>query len=187
MYHFRDLTGRRFGKLYVIKQDTERTKSGGLKWLCVCDCGTTKSMSSSNITRRLNTGCGCGRGKTITLKLDREDALFKALYRQYRNSAKTRKIKFDLSVSEFESLIYSDCYYCGAEPQQKFSGYSLSYLAKYVNNPILYNGIDRVNNKKGYILENCLPCCWFCNRAKGDSSYEEFMEWRTRIAYFTLY
>ncbi len=30
-----------------------------------------------------------------------------------------------------------------------------------------YNGIDRVDNSKGYILSNCKPCCGHCNYIKG--------------------
>jgi hypothetical protein len=31
---------------------------------------------------------------------------------------------------------------------------------------IEYNGIDRVDNEKGYLVENCVPCCFTCNSLK---------------------
>lgn len=45
---------------------------------------------------------------------------------------------------------------------------------------ILKSGIDRVENDKGYILDNCVPCCAQCNRDKGSSSLCDFVArtWR---------
>ena len=31
----------------------------------------------------------------------------------------------------------------------------------------VYNGIDRVDNSKGYTLNNILVCCYDCNTKKG--------------------
>lgn len=45
----------------------------------------------------------------------------------------------------------------------------------------IYNGIDRVDNAVGYILENCIPCCEFCNKAKGTKTYFDFLDWICRL------
>ena len=37
------------------------------------------------------------------------------------------------------------------------------------------NGIDRINNTKGYIKGNCAPCCKKCNYMKRDMLKEEFI------------
>lgn len=39
------------------------------------------------------------------------------------------------------------------------------------------NGIDRVDNSKGYTSDNCVPCCWACNNAKKNNSSSEFLAW----------
>lgn len=44
-----------------------------------------------------------------------------------------------------------------------------------------FNEIDRVDNSKGYITSNVVPCCKFCNAAKGTSTVTEFMYWLTHI------
>lgn len=36
--------------------------------------------------------------------------------------------------------------------------------------------IDIIDNNKGYIVDNIIPCCIVCNRAKGNMSLEEFEE-----------
>ncbi len=37
--------------------------------------------------------------------------------------------------------------------------------------------IDRKDNLLGYSKENSLPCCFVCNRAKGNMSYKNFILW----------
>jgi len=62
----RDLTGLKFGKLTVFKQDTSYTGIGK-KWLCKCDCGSEKIISvyTSNLTRGTTQSCGCLYGKQL--------------------------------------------------------------------------------------------------------------------------
>lgn len=57
-----DLTGKRFGKLIVIKK-VMSDKSGHSKWLCLCDCGKIKEILGDNIRRGLCKSCGCGHIK----------------------------------------------------------------------------------------------------------------------------
>jgi hypothetical protein len=53
---------------------------------------------------------------------------------------------------------------------------------KYYNGEYLYNGLDRVDNTKGYIISNIVSCCGQCNRAKGILSQEEFLQWLKRAS-----
>jgi len=48
-----DLTGKRFGKLVVIKY------CGTSKWLCLCDCGNKKIINSKNFKNGNTKSCGC--------------------------------------------------------------------------------------------------------------------------------
>jgi hypothetical protein len=47
----------------------------------------------------------------------------------------------------------------------------------YCKSPIKTIGIDRIDNSQGYSIENCVPCCMVCNRAKGILSLEDFKNW----------
>jgi hypothetical protein len=61
-----------------------------------------------------------------------------------------RRMLFDLSYEQWDSLIRSPCYLCG-------------YAS------IKGIGIDRVDNTiRSYSLENCRPCCGSCNSMKHD-------------------
>lgn len=60
----KDLTGKRFGMLTVMKQVgfTERNKHGlrYALWLCKCDCGNQRILNTGTLTRTTyNHSCGC--------------------------------------------------------------------------------------------------------------------------------
>lgn len=42
--------------------------------------------------------------------------------------------------------------------------------------PYVWNGIDRVDNSKGYTMKNCVPCDGVVNKAKLCMSKDEFLE-----------
>ena len=57
-----DMTGKRFGKLIVLRRD-ESKKTKGAHWVCVCDCGNQKSIDGSRLRNGNTKACGCQRGK----------------------------------------------------------------------------------------------------------------------------
>lgn len=105
--------------------------------------------------------------------------MHKKLIKKYITNAKKRNLEWSLSEDEALELFSSDCYYCGVYPSQEFNYYNSEKYTKetYLKNTTFYNGIDRIDNNKGYFLMNCVPCCKKCNYAKRDMSIEEFEEW----------
>ena len=81
---------------------------------------------------------------------------------QYRTSARVRNLEFKLDKDVFNLIISDNCIYCG-------------------HNPSPINGIDRVDNTKGYLVGNCVPCCVICNKAKASLTLEEFKNWVDKI------
>ena len=77
------------------------------------------------------------------------------LYRQYNRMCCRRNVFWDLTLEQFQKITSSPCYYCGKEPSQKSRSYT-------------YNGIDRLDGKKGYVPTNVAPCCRDCNWLKGN-------------------
>ena len=55
-----DLTGKRFGKLTVIKKHNQ-DKWGGWNWLCRCDCGNETVVSGGHLRGMKTKSCGCSR------------------------------------------------------------------------------------------------------------------------------
>lgn len=54
-----NLTGRRFGKLYVIEPLEARGKGGSVQWLCRCDCGNDVIVNANMLMRGRTQSCGC--------------------------------------------------------------------------------------------------------------------------------
>lgn len=63
MGSFIDLSGQRFGKLSVIRENG-RNKGGQVLWLCKCDCGTMKTLTGGNLRTENAKSCGCGKGES---------------------------------------------------------------------------------------------------------------------------
>lgn len=62
---FVDLTGRKFGKLTVIKRVEDSVTRSGKKlvtWECKCDCGNICKVRSTNLKSGNSTSCGCNQG-----------------------------------------------------------------------------------------------------------------------------
>jgi len=52
---YKDMTGKRFGNLVVIKK--VGSQKNGIIWLCKCDCGNTKEIIKCNLTSTKTCGC----------------------------------------------------------------------------------------------------------------------------------
>lgn len=64
-----DLTGKRFGRLTVIRQDGYHYYPGSKRktqWLCKCDCGNTVTVIGSDLNNGHTQSCGCFRKESAT-------------------------------------------------------------------------------------------------------------------------
>lgn len=68
MSKLEDLSGQRFGRLVVLYRDTKSKPSGGTKWICLCDCGNTKSVVATNLKNRRTRSCGCLQSELTSLR-----------------------------------------------------------------------------------------------------------------------
>lgn len=91
----------------------------------------------------------------------------KMLYGKWKRSIKSRHSN-ELSESEYLELAKLDCMYCGDKPSNIYT------LPRNYDNYIEYQGIDRIDPNKEYVMDNVVPCCWVCNKMKTDMTIEEF-------------
>jgi hypothetical protein len=171
-----DLQGKRFGRWVVVGYKGPN-KFGKAQWSCVCDCGTEKVVKAQSLINGDSKSCGCFNKDSLRQRIQLPDghAALNAFFNQYQNNARNKGRSFDLSKDEFKKLVNSDCAYCGSKP-------SLFYKKTGANGPALVNGIDRVDNTKGYTVENSIPCCHSCNMMKRDKTTNDFLEHIARIA-----
>lgn len=64
--------GDKFGRLTVVRKVESYVSPSGNKtgrWECLCDCGSTSSVLTSNLSRGISTSCGCfARENTSRIK-----------------------------------------------------------------------------------------------------------------------
>ena len=180
--NFIDLANKRFGKLLVLKR-AKNTNRGQTRWKCRCDCGNTIITRSTNLRQGDTKSCGCSQKEIVqkqglSNKLPDNQSAKNRLYDSYKKSAKNREIFFDLTQKQFESFLQQTCFYCGQVPTTLFNWDGRSNF--------LYNGIDRVDNSKGYVSENCKSCCSTCNFMKREMSKDCFLNHINQIYKFSL-
>lgn len=63
----KNLVGQRFGRLQVLELGV-RLRKGKTLWVCVCDCGQTKSIGANCLQRGVTRSCGCLRRETASAR-----------------------------------------------------------------------------------------------------------------------
>ena len=205
-----DLTGQRFGNWTVLYRTTN-SSSNKVRWVCQCDCEqqTIRPVEAKSLKSNTSTNCGCQRNVKISEQKDKQirqrdengNIVLKKCFRCgewlsienfwknssqkdgytneckiccssakenryniYKKNATRRNIDFGLSKEEFYKITSEPCHYCG--------------------NIEKYNGIDRIDSNQGYILNNCVPCCEYCNKMKLDYSTKFWIEHMKKIVNF---
>jgi hypothetical protein len=108
------------------------------------------------------------RNKAVAEYREEHKLKVRAQYRKYsktplgrftklKSGAKQRGLKFDLTIDQYKNLIDNNCIYCiGPLPK---SG----------------AGLDRIDNNKGYTIDNVVPCCRNCNVLRSNLLTKEEM------------
>lgn len=158
-----NLLGQRIGKLLVIESAGRDKKSNAL-WKCQCDCGNIKIFQGSKLIMKNNPTQSCGCRRLLPLG----QGAFNKLFYMYSYDAQRRNLPFELTKEDFATITKRPCFYCGEEPSKIFG-------MKGNNGTYTYTGIDRIDSSKGYVKDNVIPCCWFCNKMKMNLNYNEFL------------
>lgn len=172
--------GNRYGRLVVISLH-KIGKDRYYHWECQCDCGNKTIVRSTCLKNGSTKSCKCLAKESARERqlLPPGIANLNRLYKSYKHEARERGLGFNLNISFFALLTKGNCHYCGVEPQN-------IYKHKEKDTPYIYNGIDRMNPKYGYIQFNVVSCCTFCNYAKRDRTYEKFMLYLERLIEFNV-
>lgn len=185
-----------YERLTIIEELKER-KFGGRQFKCLCICGNTTNVYSGALGKTTNS-CGCKQRdfvKNLGLVGNKKESgavTLNAFERKYKIAAENRGYEWSLSQDEFRTLIKGNCHWCGEvaplrnryfdseglRTKEYFSKDSTNADRHWVN----MNGIDRVNNSKGYTIENSVSCCKECNRMKMNMDRTLFLEKCFKIA-----
>lgn len=135
-----DLKGKSFGRWLVL----ERAENQGrfVMWLCRCNCGNEKKVSSGNLVSAKSTSCGC---------LSREKS------RKHGASGTA-------SYNSWNSMMHR-CYSPNASYFERYGGAGIkvcerwhdfeNFLADMGERPSAAHTIDRIDGLKNYSPDNC--------------------------------
>lgn len=137
-----ELTGVKFGRLTMLTK--EPSKNGRVRWLAKCDCGNECVVAGVSVRSGKTTSCGCAkrdgsRRPRGTGALSSEYTIWTSMKQRCQNP-KHRAYRR-----------YGGRGIVVCERWQTFE----NFLADMGPRPSMKHSIDRINNDKGYCLENC--------------------------------
>lgn len=91
------------------------------------------------------------RKKTKNVSGNKSHRSIKGKFRALKYTALKKGKGFNIDLAYYTRIIVKGCYYCKKDLLTETGG-----------------NLDRINNDKGYLKRNVLPCCGDCNRTRGD-------------------
>ena len=202
--------GEKYGMLTILKEvgkPQTKYRDTNRYFLCKCECGNEKIVRQSLLKNGRTKSCGCLNKSIVvdndkskmcsgcsqflvcdnfsTFNLSRDNKVFeyrrsrcKTCLKKYNqdrrstspeiklseilNRCKTKNFDCDLDVQFIENAWDHPCFYCGGERPT--------------------NGFDRVDNSRGYLKDNSVPCCKVCNYMKKTMDVDDFIGHALKIA-----
>jgi hypothetical protein len=157
-----DLTGQKFHRLIVIRH-AENSKSGRVRWNCVCDCGNTVIVSRNDLRSNSTKSCGCLKLEfSIGTRARTHGMRWHPLYIVWCNIKARCHNPKEKGFKDYGGIGITVCLEW-KESFQKFyddmaTGYEKSLQ------------LDRIDNGKGYFKENCrwVTCKENCNNKRNN-------------------
>lgn len=144
-----------------------------------CACGNKKVIALKLVTNHHTKSCGCLQLEKLKISQGKNKLSFgissqNLAFYQLKKGAEKRGLAVSLTKEDFLLLSQKSCSYCGGSPKSKLSH-------SHMHGFFIYNGIDRIDNSKGYHLENCTTCCIICNRMKSAYALDFFLDHISKI------
>ncbi len=146
-----DLTGKRFGRLLVVLRSSLRTSSGGIKWVCECDCGTAVSVSGAALRRENGTrSCGCLHRESVA-RLGKSNKTHGGSTTPECRAWHAMKVR----CHNVESDAYPDYGGRGIQVCDRWLNSFESFLEDMGPKPSPDHSIERIDNNGNYEPGNC--------------------------------
>ena len=147
-----DLAGQRFGRWTVIRRAYSEPGSEA-KWLCQCECGTTRSIVGHQLRSGHSKSCGCLAAELSAMR-------------------RTKHGKTNTRLYPIWNAMRSRCYNPNHKEYHRYGGRGITVCPEWRDDFLNFeewamaNGydenapkgqctIDRIDNNKGYSPDNC--------------------------------
>ena len=129
-----NLSGKSYGQLVVVCRDLEF--KGNPKFLCICSCGTVKSVFAGALRSGDTKSCGCLRKATLTTHGKCDHRLYTTWTRMHDRCRNNVKYYEDISVCD------------------RWNSFE-NFLMDMGNKPTDQHTLDRVDPEGDYTPDNC--------------------------------
>lgn len=147
---YNDLTGKKFGRLTVIGLDDERSSRRTYFW-CKCDCGNIKSVRSDSLLSGKIRSCGCLKKEQDRINLEANHSHKMSGTRIYYIWQGMKKRCYNPHDARYDRYGGRGITVCD-EWKTDFSAFYNWAMKNGYSEELT---IDRIDNDKGYIPENC--------------------------------
>lgn len=150
-------------------------------WKCKCDCGNFTELREDFFVSGKTKSCGCFGSRNSVYKINQKpptESAKNSYYSWYKQQSTRRKINFSLTKEEFLNVVAQNCFYCNEPPKESCYNKTSHGIYK-------CNGIDRIDSKIEYKINNVVACCKKCNYAKNEFTQTDFFE-HTKKLYLNL-
>jgi len=167
-----DLTGKRFGKLKVIK--IQKKHNNAIFWECECDCGNKTNVVTYSLTKEMTKSCGClkniyGENHILWKGYKKISGHF---FSGIKSGAKSRNIDFNITIEDAWKQFLKQNEKCA------LSGLEISFGKSYrksIDEDLITASLDRIDNTKGYEVGNIQWAHKHINIMKRDHPQEYFL------------
>lgn len=147
-----DLTGKRFGRLTVLYKDESSYGNKNSKWVCVCDCGSIKSIRGKHLRDGLIRSCGCLNKEIAAAHcyndLSKHHLSYSRLYNIWRGMKERCNNPNNAGYKDYGGRGISIC----CEWKRDFIKFYTWAMTHEYSDSL---SIDRIDNNGNYCPENC--------------------------------
>lgn len=185
----RSLVGQKFARLLVIRDSGLRSCEGGIRWECLCDCGTTRYLTAGNLRNGNTKSCGCWNSDRMRIEPPATTHGGSGTY-TYTSWVAMKRRCIDTKAKDYPLYGGRGISICSRWLQ------SYANFLEDMGERSIGMTLDRINSNGNYCKENCR---WATRRTQGNNTSRNHVltyrdtthtlaEWSkiTGIAYTTL-